>query len=147
MKKANNINIERLFSIVWIVSLVCSLYILFWLVFMSFLTQSSISDKGINLTWLNFIVPHIFSVLLLGLYTKELFTGYTSISKKRNLFSLVSVLLSSLLVILTQFKFYIWIIDESSNHFFIVVPIILILTSIFGLTMHRMTNISLKKLN
>jgi len=137
MKKEDYTIVMNIFKIGWGLCLLFSLYILFWMVFMSFLTQSLDNDKGENLTWINFIIPNIASLILLGLYTKEILVGYKPKTRNRNLVSLAIVLIVSIGILITQVEFYKWLIEGSGKEWFIIIPIVLIVTSIIGLIFHR----------
>ena len=136
---------ELLFKIVWICGLAFTLYVIFLLLFMNYLTQSFIDSPTKELTILNFLIPNLICILLLGIYTKELLTGYNPANKNRNIISLLVVTICSLVVITTQFDFYKWIFEESTEDWYLGIPIILVLTSIVGLLTHRISNLNTTK--
>ncbi len=130
-----------LFKIVWICCLVFTLYIIFLMVFMDYIAQSFIDGLTKEFTIVNFWLPNLIIILLLGIYTKELFKGYNPKNKNRNILSLLVVTICSLVVITTQLEFYKWIFEGSTEDWYLVIPLILVSTSMIGLLTHRISNL------
>ena len=130
--------ISRLLKLMWTVALIWSLYIFFWILFFSFLTQS---PDGIQMTWLSFILPNLINVIFLLLYTRELIFGYRIKQLQSTIRSLVLLIICSLYILTTQIDLYFYIVDHED--WTLNVPLVLILSSMIGLIVHRL--ISLKK--
>jgi len=137
MIKHRTIFIESIFKIGWVVGLIYSLYMYSWMIFLSFLTQDLINENAKDLTWVNFILPNFLSIALLLLYTKELLMGYKSSNRKKNKISLTAIVLIGIAIIISQHEFYFWIIESSEKELWLLIPVILILVSIIGLTINR----------
>lgn len=137
MIKHRTIFIESIFKIGWVVGLIYSLYMYSWMIFLSFLTQDLISENTKDLTWVNFILPNFLSIALLLLYTKELLMGYKPLNRKKNKISLTAIVLIGIAIIVSQHEFYFWIIESSEKELWLLIPVILILVSIIGLTINR----------
>lgn len=134
------VQIELAFKIVWIFALLFSLYGFGWVVFLSFVSQDIFNVDSNKLTWMNFIVPNAISVILLLVYSKELIMGYNQKSNSKSIKSLIVLSGCILYIGTTQLNFYIWIIEDSTEDWFVVIPIIMIVTSMVGLFIHRITN-------
>ena len=128
--------ISRLLKLMWTVALIWSLYIFFWILFFSFLTQS---PDGIQMTWLSFILPNLINVIFLLLYTRELIFGYRFKQLQSTVRSLVLLIICSLYILTTQIDLYFYIVDHED--WTLNVPLVLILSSMIGLIVHRLTSL------
>ena len=128
--------ISRLLKLMWTVALIWSLYIFFWILFFSFLTQS---PDGIQMTWLSFILPNLINVIFLLLYTRELIFGYRIKQLQSTIRSLVLLIICSLYILTTQIDLYFYIVDHED--WTLNVPLVLILSSMIGLIVHRLINL------
>ena len=128
--------ISRLLKLMWTVALIWSLYIFFWILFFSFLTQS---PDGIQMTWLSFILPNLINVIFLLLYTRELIFGYRIKQLQSTVRSLILLIICSLYILTTQFDFYFYIVDHED--WTLNVPLVLILSSMIGLIVHRLISL------
>lgn len=136
---------ELLFKIVWICCLALTLYILSLLLLMDYLSQSTIEGLTKEFTIFNFLIPNLISIILLGIYTKELLLGYNPKNRQRNSLSLLVVTICCFVVIGTQFEYYKWILEESTDEWYFVIPLIIVLTSMLGLLTHRISNLNKSK--
>ena len=128
--------ISRLLKLMWTVALIWSLYIFFWILFFSFLTQS---PDGIQMTWLSFILPNLINVIFLLLYTRELIFGYRIKQLQSTIRSLVLLIICSLYILTTQIDLYFYIVDHED--WTLNVPLVLILSSMIGLIVQRLINL------
>lgn len=139
MTKKQLVTLETILKILWVVGVLFSIYVLAWLVFFSFELLGSYSR--IELTFLNYILPNIVNVILLIVYTRELIIGYRPVSQQRNLMSLAFLVVVVVLLIVVQLDDFKWYIESASDDFAIVIPLLMIATSMVGLLSNRAMNI------
>ncbi|MFI2742747.1 hypothetical protein ACG2LH_08410 [Zhouia sp. PK063] len=126
---------EILLKLIWIGAILFTIYIFGWLTF-GYLTFGNIFKEKYNV-W-NLLIPNILTIGFLIFYTKELIIGYNPKSKSRNLKSLL--IFSALITILTfvqipQFKLLFE--DLESEYWQIIISLIIVLSSYFGIIMNR----------
>ena len=128
--------LSRLLKLMWTAALIWSLYIFFGILFFSFLCQF---PDDIRLTWLNFILPNLISVIFLLLYTWELIFSYRFKQIQSTVRSLILLIICFLYILTTQFDFYFYIVDHED--WTLNVPLVLILSSMIGLIVHRLISL------
>ena len=132
-------NLEFSLKAIWIVFILITIYIFSWITFVNFTFGNIVTRKY---TIWNLIVPNIFTLGILLIYTKEILMGYNPKSKSRNLKSFVfftTLILILTLIQIPQFKI---IFDENKSKYWqIVLSLIIVLTSYFGIILNRILKI------
>lgn len=126
---------QILFKIIWIGVILFTVYIFGGITLVQ-LTFGNIFTEEYN-TW-NLLIPNIFSIGLLVIYTKEILIGYKPKTKKWNLISLL--LYSTLIIILSIVQipqFEILFDGLESEPWQIIISLIIILSSYIGIIMNR----------
>ena len=128
--------LSRLFKFMWTAAMILSLIPFFWIVIWTLFSQY---EDDIRLTWLNFILPNLISVIFLLLYTWELIFSYRFKQIRSTVRSLILLIICSLYILTTQFDFYFYIVDHED--WTLNVPLVLILSSMIGLIVHRLISL------
>ena len=127
------------FKLLWIGLVLTTFYIFGWMTF-GYLTFGNIFSEKFT-TW-NLLIPNLLTIGLLVIYTKELVIGYKPESKTRNLKSLLFFSVLIILLILIQMpQFELLFDDIKAEPWLIILSLIIILTSYFGILMNRILKI------
>ncbi|REG88559.1 hypothetical protein [Flavobacterium aquicola] len=133
------INLEFSLKAIWIVFILITIYIFSWITFLNFTFGNIVTSKY---TIWNLIIPNIFTLGILLIYTKEILMGYNPKSKSRNLKSFVFFTTLILILTLIQIPQFELIFDENSSKYWqIVLALIIVLTSYFGIILNRILKI------
>ena len=136
---------ETFFKTIWFVCLLITIYTFGWLTFL-FYTFGNIGEE--KFTFGNLIIPNIFTIAILIIYTKELLIGYSPKSKVKNKKSLFLALLLIVGLTITQIPLFEFLLDANELEYWqIIVTLIIILTSYSGLIMNRILKIKELKTN
>jgi hypothetical protein len=133
------INLEFLLKAIWIVSILVTIYIFSWITFLNFTFGNIVTTKY---TIWNLILPNIFTLGILIIYTKEILMGYNPKSKSRNLKSFVFFTTLILILTLIQIPQFELIFDENNLKYWqLVLSLIIVLTSYIGIILNRILKI------
>ncbi|MBF4465149.1 hypothetical protein [Flavobacterium sp. LC2016-12] len=133
------INLEFSLKAIWIVFILITIYIFSWITFLNFTFGNIVTTKY---TIWNLIIPNIFTLGILIIYTKEILMGYNPKSKSRNLKSFVFFTILILILTLIQIPQFEIIFDENNSKYWqIVLSLIIVLTSYFGIILNRVLKI------
>lgn len=133
------IDLELSLKAIWIVLMIITIYIFSWITFLNFTFGNIVTSKY---TIWNLIVPNIFTIGILLIYTKEILMGYNPKSKNRNLKSFVFFTTLILILILIQIPQFELIFEENNSKYWqIVLSLIIVLTSYFGIILNRILKI------
>lgn len=133
------INLEFSLKAIWIVFILITIYIFSWITFLNFTFGNIVTSKY---TIWNLIIPNIFTLGILLIYTKEILMGYNPKSKSRNLKSFVFFTTLILILTLMQIPQFELIFDENNSKYWqIVLSLIIVLTSYFGIILNRILKI------
>lgn len=132
-------NLEFLLKAIWIVSILVTIYIFSWITFLNFTFGNIVTTKY---TIWNLILPNIFTLGILIIYTKEILMGYNPKSKSRNLKSFVFFTTLILILTLIQIPQFELIFDENNSKYWqLVLSLIIVLTSYIGIILNRILKI------
>lgn len=132
-------NLEFLLKAIWIVSILVTIYIFSWITFLNFTFGNIVTTKY---TIWNLILPNIFTLGILTIYTKEILMGYNPKSKSRNLKSFVFFTTLILILTLIQIPQFELIFDENNLKYWqLVLSLIIVLTSYIGIILNRILKI------
>lgn len=132
-------NLEFLLKAIWIVSILVTIYIFSWITFLNFTFGNIVTTKY---TIWNLILPNIFTLGILIIYTKEILIGYNPKSKSRNLKSFVFFTTLILILTLIQIPQFELIFDENNLKYWqLVLSLIIVLTSYIGIILNRILKI------
>lgn len=127
--------ISFLFILIWLFSLIVTLYTLLSFTFIAgFISFFKITGEV--------IFSNVITCILLLIYSKELCFGYHSNSKKQNVLSLLFYGFLITAVLLLQYPFLFSLIgDFQMNPWEVSISVILIITTYLGLLINRMLKI------
>ncbi|WP_420552833.1 hypothetical protein [Tenacibaculum aiptasiae] len=127
--------LEILLKLIWVAGTVFTIFILGSITFV-LLTLGNIGEEKYNF-W-NLTLPHILTIAILLLHTKEILKGYKPKSAKHNLISLItfSVLIITIVWILGK-EFKVIFRDDILDHWEVFFSYLIIFTAYIGIIVNR----------
>jgi len=129
------------FKVLWSIFLVITIYTFGWLIFGAYIfSREGIFDKIL-------VIGNITTIILLLIYTKELFYTYNPTSKGKNFKSLIFMSLLIFFLFTIQFSLFKYMIDNSElKDYLIIISFIAVIASYIGLISNRIIkNITFEK--
>ncbi|NNE14730.1 MAG: hypothetical protein HKN51_07115 [Saprospiraceae bacterium] len=136
MRKISNKNLGIKFT--WLIAAFCAMYIVIWLGHNVYVTNKS-AISGFDLNFRNFILPLIVAIIILLIFTKEVFFGFKSIKEEISYKTIFFFVLLELIVCVYLFNPIKYILQKmEGRETALLFAVTTILVSFVGVIWHRL---------